>query len=201
MASTVLNPSPCCAAPRWHLSAGQQQERYTPSASHDASDAEDSDDSDEQQQQQQHSPGAGSRQLTPQQLHHHHHLQQQSQPGSASVLAQYACSSAAGSEDDVCQWQSPIRPTVRQQQQQRAVLQDIQNSPVGAARHAGSAVRHHKHSSWGPQQQQQGSQPVPTPAVAGTTLTVEADDLQVLLDKVGCLYCLCQRHAVQRIVP
>jgi hypothetical protein len=161
-----------------------QQERYTPSASQDGDSDEDSEGSCEHSQQQQQSPYSDKQPLTAAQLHR----QQQQEwsdhtPASASVRAQYACSTG-DSEDDVCQWQSPMRPTAQQLQQQaqrrqRQILQDICNSVQQSA----TAVRHHKHSSW--QQQQQQRQDWSAGQAQTGTLTTEADTLQVLLDKVS----------------
>jgi hypothetical protein len=119
------------------------------------------------------------------QQHADAHMQRQQQEHrSGSVLAQYACSTS-DSEEDVCQWQSPVRPAAQQwqQQQQRHVLHDIQNSPqrdVGAGL---SAVRHHKHSSW--QQQQQQSGQYAGQRDSGPTTFIDASSMQVLLDKVS----------------
>jgi hypothetical protein len=70
-----------------------------------------------------------------------------------------------------------MRPTAQQQAQQQQTLQDMCNSSPQSA----FAVRHHKHSSWR-QQEQKG----PSAGQAPTgTLTVEADALRLLLDKVS----------------
>lgn len=181
-----------------------QQERYTPSAS-DGSDSE-SDPAaspshsrqqqqqyQEQQQQhnQQHGLASNQQQSPPhagqQQQWQGRQQQMHQQPAarSASALAQYACS-AADSEEDVCQWHSPIRPTRQLQQYQgRPVLQDIRNSGQQHGTAAGltgltaAAV-------WRLQQQheQEGQQPAVPCKQHGSRLSVDADALQILLDKV-----------------
>jgi len=163
------------------LSAGQQ-ERYTPdTAGNNDSDAETGSSCSEERafshKQQQHlSQQAGQ--------------QQQQAQSSASKLARYACS-AAGSEDDVCQWQSPSRPAP-----QRPVLQDICNSnhagrgAEGTAAHKVPAAASQKEQQQLREQQQQRQrwQQQPRHQQHGSgTLAVDADMMQVLLDKVGPL--------------
>jgi hypothetical protein len=174
---------PCCMGA---VTIGGQ-DRYTPSASQADSSDEDSAAAQGQppahHHQQQHSPAAASQHSAQRfgaQQHADAHMQQQRSAG--SVLAKYACSTT-DSEEDVCQWQSPVRPAAQQwqQQQQRHVLQDIQNSPQRDVGAGFSAVRHHKHSSW--QQQQPGQ--YAKHRDSRETTSFDATNMSVLLDKVS----------------
>lgn len=184
--SRAAQSASCTWVDVWHVlcfSPAGHQLRYSSDASDDDSDATDvccsrSDRRSRWKQQQQQPVGAlASRAVhvdQPLQQQDRNNKQQQQQSGPASELIQYACSTA-GSEDDVCQWQSPIACKTRHQKRVGSVLQDVQNGPLpssgGAVNQSNQSVKpgtkeHHLQDS-------------------RHTNSVEAVTLHALLDKVG----------------
>jgi hypothetical protein len=123
------------------------------------------------------------------------HRQQQFHWGAAGSAAAAGAGAAtdSGDEDDVCQWQgglhSPLQQLQQQQEQGFVALRDISNSNKTAQGH------HQRQQQSKPKQQRgaAGSSSAAAEAAAGAVhveqdgrLLVEAQVLQLLLDKVSC---------------